>query len=106
MLTEQESREFLALLLGFQLATHASGRQLGALFQVSFKTMCRWLIAAREQEAIRLIHCRTDHIRSAVEKMNALDTTEGVYATIVRHAQADAKLAALHGLKARTETAN
>lgn len=71
MLTDEEIEYFLALLLKFSRDTGASGRTLSALFDVSVKTMARWLLAANGKASIgRMYHSRTDAIRVAIEKMN------------------------------------
>jgi hypothetical protein len=100
MLTEEESLAFLALLLEFQSRTHAGVRQMAALFDVTGKTMIRWLHAARAGEAIPLYHCYTDHIAEDIRRMNALDAAEGVYATLPRSVIVS-DVDALHALSAR-----
>lgn len=99
MLSEQETKDFLALLLAFQRSTHASCRMLAALFGVTARTMSLWLRAAHGQPTVsRLIHARTDHIKLAIEKMNKLDAEQGVYAIIVAAYMPAARRAALDAL--------
>lgn len=99
MLTEQETRDFLALLLAFQRSTHASCRMLAALFGVTARTMSLWLRAAHGQPTVkRLFHYSTDGIKQSIERMNTLDAEEGVYAIIVAAYLPAAKRAALDTL--------
>lgn len=71
MLTDEEIEYFLHLLLKFAADTGASGRTLSAVFNVSVKTMARWLLAAHGKESIgRMYYSRVNPVRTAIEKMN------------------------------------
>lgn len=100
MLTDEETAAFLALLLAFATETGASGRNLSAIFNVTGKTMARWLRSARGVDGkVRMYHSRVDHIERAIYLMNAANNkpTAGMrpYSKIARIAEPSKKLAAL-----------
>lgn len=87
MLSEREIKDFLALLLAYALATGSSGRDCAAYFNVTPNTMCRWLAAARTENAQdpkveRAYWVRVEPIRQRILAMNAYDEKAGAYTRI------------------------
>ena len=83
MLSDDEIKEFLALLLAFCGNTKTSARGLGKLFNVNPNTTARWLRAARGKGGVEgLIYVRTDPIKSSILSANIHDTKNASYRRI------------------------
>lgn len=107
MLTDEEIDYFLALLRAFTLATESSGRNASALFNVSVKTMARWLRAADGKGAVgRMYYSRINPIRFAIERMNRANVKAPAggkpYRKIAKISEPAAKIAALKALMEAT----
>jgi hypothetical protein len=101
MLTPEEIKKFLAILLAFARDTGCSGRNLSALFNVSVKTMARWVLAARGNGGVdRLYISRVEPIVNAINKMNAHDAKHKSYQAISKVSVPSKKLDALRAILA------
>jgi hypothetical protein len=102
MLSKEEIQQFLALLLAFSRSTGCSGRNLSALFNVSVKTMARWMLAARGKGGVdRLYISRVEPIVADINKLNAHNTKYKVYQTISKTVVPSKKLEALRAILAK-----
>ena len=101
MLTEEEIKQFLAMLLAFARDTGCSGRNLSALFNVSVKTMARWMLAARGHGGVdRLYISRVEPISLAIEKLNSQNAKHKSYQAISKATVPSKKLDALRAILA------
>jgi hypothetical protein len=83
MLSEDEIKEFLAMLLAFCGHTNTSARGLAKLFSVTPNTAARWLRAARGKGGVeRMIYVRTDPIKRTILSANIHDTKNASYRRI------------------------
>lgn len=102
MLSKEEIKQFLALLLAFSRATGCSGRNLSTLFNVSVKTMARWMLAARGRGGVdRMYISRVEPIIAEISRLNAYDAKYKVYASISKQTVPAKKLEALRAILAK-----
>jgi hypothetical protein len=101
MLTKEEIAQFLALLLTFSRETGCSGRNLSSLFNVSIKTMARWVLAARGNGGVdRLYISKVEPIMVDIAKLNAHNDKHKSYTAIKKSSVPSKKLEALRAILA------
>lgn len=104
MLSQEEIRAFLALLLQFCYDTKTSARCLAKLLELTPNTTAKYLRAARGLGGVeRMFHVNVDHINVAILSMNAYSAKHNSYAKIASISCPVKRLAALKDLMAKAK---
>jgi hypothetical protein len=99
MLSEQEIKAFLALVLTFCTDTQSSARTFAKLFNLMPNTAARWLRAARGKGGVlALYYVRTDPIRNAIMGANLHNAKHHSYRKLEEIKDLDKRIAALKQL--------
>lgn len=104
MLSQEEIRAFLALLLQFCYDTKTSARCLAKLLELTPNTTAKYLRAARGLGGVeRMFHVNVDHINVAILSMNAYAAKHNSYAKIASISCPVKRLTALKDLMAKAK---
>lgn len=89
MLSKEEMIVFLAMLLKFSLDNELSATRCGQVFGVSHMSLARWIRFARDASRgidppAGIYRYLAEPVELKINKLNALDTANGMYTAIKR----------------------